>query len=156
MAKTVKALSDSADVRIKWPNDIYLNGKKLSGILIENIKDSLWAIGIGVNIIGSPQIKDMPYQATSLKESGINSERTAFLAQYLEQFQRDVAQYKNKGFTFIKEEWLKYALNLGQEVTIKNDTSVKTGIFLTLDENGYLILKREDKEERIIAGDLFV
>jgi biotin-(acetyl-CoA carboxylase) ligase len=51
---------------------------------------------------------------------------------------------------------LQYALNLGQEVTIKNDTDVKTGVFLTLDENGYLILKMKDKEERIIAGDLFI
>ena len=156
LARTVKALSETADVRIKWPNDVYLKGKKLSGILIENIKDNLWAIGIGVNIVGSPQISDMPYQATSLKENGINSERTAFLAQYLEQYQADVMQYKNKGFTFIKEEWLKYALNLGQKITIKNDTDVKTGIFLALDENGYLILKMKDKEERIIAGDLFI
>ena len=156
LVKTIRALSATADVRIKWPNDVYLSGKKLCGILIENIKDNVWAIGIGVNITGSPEIKDMPYQATSLKENGIISERTIFLEQYLEQFQTDVAQYKNKGFTFIKEEWLQYALNLGQKVTIKNDTDVKTGVFLTLDENGYLILKMKDKEERIIAGDLFI
>ena len=156
LAKTVKALSPTANVSIKWPNDVYLNGKKLSGILVENIKDNLWAVGVGVNIAGSPKITDMPYQATSLKENGINCERTVFLAQYLEQFFTDVTQYKNKGFVPLKEEWLKYALNLGQKITIKNDTYVKTGVFLTLDENGYLILKNKDKEERIIAGDLFI
>jgi len=156
LAKTIKNIAPFIDVKIKWPNDIFLNDKKVTGILIENIADDIWAVGIGVNIKASPEIKDMPYKATSLKENGITSERSVFLRQYLEQLTLDIKEYQEQGFTYIREQWLQMALNLGKEVTIKNGDTEKTGQFLTLDENGYLILKREDKEERIIAGDLFI
>ena len=156
LAKTVQKLQPASDIKIKWPNDVFLSGKKLSGILIENIKDDLWAIGIGVNIKGAPDITDMPYQATALNDSGIEIDRIDFLKAYLQQYQEDFDLYRQKGFESIKQQWLLLALNLGQEITIKNDEVLKKGVFLTLDDNGYLILKTENKEERIIAGDLFL
>ena len=67
-----------------------------------------------------------------------------------------MANYRQNGFENIKKEWLSLALNLGQRIAIKNDDVLKKGLFLTLDDNGYLVLKTEDKEERIIAGDLFI
>lgn len=156
VAETVKQLSLAADIKIKWPNDVFLSGKKLTGILVENIKDDLYAVGIGVNIVGSPKIEDMPYQATSLKEEGIPAERTAFLKEYLQTLSGIIDEYQQKGFAPIRGNWLKMAYNLGKEVTIRNENTEKTGIFLTLDENGYLILKTNKGEERIIAGDLFI
>lgn len=156
LAKTIKAISPSADVKIKWPNDIFLSQKKVTGILIENMTEDTWAVGIGVNIVASPQIKDMPYRATSLKENGINIERTQFLEQYLQVLTKTIDEYKNNGFVSIKQQWLDLALNLGKIIRVKNGDNIKTGQFLTLDENGYLILKIEDKEERIIAGDVFI
>lgn len=156
LAKTVLQLSPDTDIKIKWPNDVFLNHKKLSGILLENIRDNLWAIGIGVNIKGAPEIKDMPYLATSLAENGITIERTAFLRLFLKQYCQDLANYHENGFGDLRKEWLELALNLHKKITIKNDDNVKEGIFLTLDDNGYLILKTENMEERIIAGDLFL
>ena len=156
LAKTVKKFEPKADVKIKWPNDVFLAGKKLSGILIENITDDLWAIGIGVNIKGAPQIIDMPYQATSLSDNNIKTDRIEFLKAYFKQYEKDLLTYRQQGFGALKEEWLRLALNLNQEITIKNDEKSQKGVFLTLDDNGYLILKTEDKEERIIAGDLFI
>ena len=156
LAKTVLALSPHADIKIKWPNDVFLNHKKLSGILLENIRDDLWAVGIGVNIKKAPELHDMPYLATSLAESGIMIERTAFLKQYFKQYREDFAYYQSNGFNQLKIEWLELALHLHQKITIKNDENMKQGVFLTLDDNGYLILKTEDKEERIVAGDLFL
>ena len=156
VAKTVKKFSETADIKIKWPNDVFLNNKKLTGILLENIKDNLYAVGIGVNIVGSPKIEDMPYQATSLKEAGISVERTTFLKEYLQTLSDIIEEYQKKGFDIIREKWLALAYNLGKEVTIHNESRQKKGIFLTLDENGYLILKTDKGKERIIAGDLFV
>lgn len=156
LAKTVKKFEPKADVKIKWPNDVFLAHKKLSGILIENISDNLWAIGIGVNIEGAPQIIDMPYQATSLLDNDIKTDRIAFLKAYFKQYEEDLLTYRQQGFGVLKDEWLRLALNLNQEITIKNDEKSQKGVFLTLDDNGYLILKTEDKAERIIAGDLFI
>ena len=155
LVKTVKRFSPNTKVEIKWPNDIFMENKKLTGVLLEHIRDDNWAIGIGVNIAKAPIITDQPYEATSLKENWIETDRITFLKKYLIQFSQDLETYKREGFTNIKAEWLKYAYRLGEEIVIKNEKSEKRGIFLTLDDNGYLVLKTKEGEEKIIAGDLF-
>jgi BirA family biotin operon repressor/biotin-[acetyl-CoA-carboxylase] ligase len=98
----------------------------------------------------------MPYQATSLAENGIMLDRTDFLHYYLTNFSNDVKKYQQNGFQSLKQEWLQYALNYQRTVHIKTERGTKTGVFKTLDDNGYLILETEHGEEKIIAGDLFV
>ncbi len=156
LAKVIKALSPQSDVKIKWPNDVFLEGKKMSGILIENIKENLWAIGIGINVEGAPKLEGANYQATSLKENGIALDRTEILRYYLNQYSEDMKEYRRNGFRHIREQWLKIAKNYHQEITVKTEKETKEGIFEDLDDNGYLILKTQQGEERIIAGDLFV
>lgn len=156
LAKTVQSLSSESVIKIKWPNDVFLNNKKISGILLENIKNDLWAIGIGVNIASSPEISNAVYQAGSLKENGIILDRTDFLRYYLKNFVEDLRLYQEKGFAPLKEQWLSLAMNLNKEITIRNENVEKTGVFLTLDDNGYLLLKTNKGTERIIAGDLFI
>lgn len=157
LAKTIKEYSPNINVQIKWPNDIYINNQKVAGILIENIKSDLWVIGIGVNIATTPKLNNnSAYKTTSLKDNLINLDRTEFLFYYLENFEKELEQYNNNGFSKIKEQWLSYALNLGKEVTIKNEITTKKGIFINIDDNGYLVLKSNKIEERIIAGELFI
>ncbi len=156
LAKTVKGFLPQNKVQIKWPNDVFFEGKKLSGILLENIQDDLWAVGIGVNIVGAPKLENSPYQATALKEYGFKLDRTDFLRYYLQNFAEDMAEYRQNGFVAVKAQWLDMALNLQQAITIKSGKETQRGIFLTLDDNGYLILKTEQGEERVVAGDLFV
>jgi BirA family biotin operon repressor/biotin-[acetyl-CoA-carboxylase] ligase len=156
LAKTISSFSDNKQIKIKWPNDVFIENKKVSGILIENIKDNLWAIGIGVNIVSAPNLNDTNYEATSLKDNGINTNREAFLKEYLQIFQKDYEDYKKSGFNSVKKEWLRLALNYQETITIKTEKEIKKGIFLNLDDNGYLILKTNIGEEKIIAGDLFI
>ncbi len=155
LAKTIQSFALDKKVQIKWPNDIFMDNKKLTGILIENIKDDNWAIGIGVNIMAAPNIKDQPYKATSLKENKIQTNRIAVIKKFLTQFTKDVKIYEQEGFSVIREQWLANAYKLGQEITIKNEKNIKKGMFLTLDDNGYLILKTKCGEEKIITGDVF-
>lgn len=156
LAKTIKSLAPNKKIQIKWPNDVFLEGGKISGILLENIKDNLWAIGIGINITGAPKLENAAYRAISLKECAINIDRIDFLRYYLQNFAEDVKRYQQEGFASLKEEWLRLALNYQKEITVKTENAERKGIFLTLDDNGYLILKTDRGEERIIAGDLFV
>lgn len=156
LAKVIKALSPQSDVKIKWPNDVFLEGKKMSGILIENIKENIWAIGIGINVEGAPKLEGTNYQATSLKENGIELDRTEILRYYLNQFSEDMEEYRRNGFKNIRAQWLQMARNYHQIITVKTEKETKEGIFEDLDGNGYLILKTQQEEERIIAGDLFV
>ncbi len=155
LAKTVKKIEPSSQIRIKWPNDVFLEGKKLSGILIENINEDLWAIGIGVNIVSAPVLTDMPYQAVSLRECGISLDRTEFLRYYLNEFAADMELYQQQGFAAIKEQWCTLALNYQQEISIRTETGVKNGKFADIDNNGYLLLKTCGRVERIMAGDVF-
>lgn len=156
LAKTIKKLAPHLQTNIKWPNDVFVENKKISGILLENIKEHDWVIGIGVNITTSPQIENKNYKATSLAEVSIKLDRIKFMRYYLENFTKDLEQYEQEGFINIKKEWLDYALNYKKEITIKTETDIKTGIFYDIDDNGYLILKNKEKEEKIIAGDLFI
>lgn len=156
LAKTIQGYAPNQDIKIKWPNDVFLAGKKLTGILIEKIRDNTWAVGIGVNIVDSPKLSNLLYQATSLKEEGIITDRVDFLHRYLHQLTKDLEQYKSNCFQPLKEEWQALALNIGQQITIENEALTQTGIFLKLDDNGYLILKTDKGEVRIIAGDLFI
>lgn len=156
LAKTVQSLTFTENIQIKWPNDVFLNGGKVSGILLENINENLWAVGIGVNIVEAPKLKNATYQATSLKECAIMIDRTDFLRYYLKNFATDLTRYQKEGFSPLKVEWLRLALNYQKEITVKTENSEKKGIFLTLDDNGYLVLKTPQGEERILAGDLFV
>lgn len=156
LAKTIQSYAPNQDIKIKWPNDVFLAGKKLTGILIEKIRDNTWAVGIGVNIVDSPKLNNLLYQATSLKEEGIITNRVDFLHRYLHRLTEDLEQYKSKGFSPLKEEWQALALNIGQQIIIKNEALTKTGIFLKLDDNGYLILKTNKGEVRVTAGDLFI
>lgn len=156
LAKTILSYSENNQVQIKWPNDVFVNGKKISGILLENIKNNLWAVGIGVNIISHPKLDNANYQATSLKENNIITNREEFLKNYLNVFKQYYQVYKQDGFNKIKQEWIELAINYQKEISIKTEKEIKTGIFLNLDDNGYLILKTNKGEEKIIAGDLFI
>ncbi len=155
LAKVVKKIAPGARVQIKWPNDVFLEGKKLSGILLENISGNLWAIGIGVNIVSAPVLTDMPYRAVSLRECGISLDRTEFLRYYLDEFAADMELYRQQGFAAIKGQWSALALNYQQEISIKAETGIKSGKFAGIDDNGYLLLKTGEKMERVTAGDMF-
>ena len=64
--------------------------------------------------------------------------------------------YYNNGFESIRQTWLDNAYNLGKSVIIKQEKQIKEGVFVTIDENGALILQNNDVVEKILAGDLFV
>lgn len=157
LAKTIKELLPNISVKIKWPNDIMVENKKISGIIFENIKDNHWCIGIGVNIETIPLLDETRlYQATSLKEYGITLDRIDFLSYYLSNFDKDYEQYQINGFENIRKNWLELAQSLNQTINIAINNNIKTGIFKTIDENGYLVLVKDKKEEKIIVGDIFI
>ena len=145
-----KAVAVAKKPDIKWNLDY----KKV--VLLENIKDTLWAIGIGVNVEKAPVLEGMPYQATSLKESGLILDRIELLHYYLQQFLSDMQEYRKNGFDKIRREWLDMAKGYKEKIKIKTEREVKEGFFEDIDDNGYLILKTNKGTEKIIAGDLFI
>ena len=146
-------------VQLKWPNDLLVNGAKLSGILLEAevLADGRQAvvIGFGVNCISHPPLS--LYQATDLRSLGFQVTAERLFEELTSSFSAALGQWRDPGgFAAIRTNWLKRAAHLGKEITVKSAREEITGIFADLDARGHLVLKQDDGRVRTIyAGDVF-
>lgn len=150
-------------VRLKWPNDVLVDGRKLSGILIEsgrNAAGALWlAIGMGVNLAHAPENVERP--ATSLAahlKAGIAAPPSPAeaLAVLSAAFVRTAAAWAHAGFEPLRDAWMKAATGMGQPCVARLDAESVEGIAEGLDSDGALLLRLSDRSlRRISAGDVF-
>lgn len=151
----------SAKVSLKWPNDLLLDGKKASGILLESesaggAEVSWLAIGIGLNLVHFP--KDTPYPATSLQaESGETTTVDRTLTALAASFDKWYAVWQQpQGFSQVRKAWLQRAQGLGQEITVRLAEKTLVGTFEDLSEEGALQLRLPTGAlQPIAAGDVF-
>lgn len=155
---TVASLVDMNDVKCKWPNDVLVDGKKISGILLETYSnekaDNLMIIGIGINVDHHP---DTPlYPTTHINEKS----KAPF--KYYDVFQRLAEKmafwldnWQKNGFTNIREEWLSKAKGKGEQITVRLPNEEINGRFVDLDANGALMLDMNDEIRLIHSGDVF-
>ena len=153
--KTIKHFALNYDVKIKWPNDILVNNEKISGILFEKADTDFWIMGIGINIKSNPEIEKTSYKTTSFNKLKINTDRLQVLKHFVNVFDELLEQYYAIGFDNIKLTWLENAYNLGNSIIIKQEKNTLEGTFLTIDDNGSLILKSDTEIQKIIVGELF-
>jgi BirA family transcriptional regulator, biotin operon repressor / biotin---[acetyl-CoA-carboxylase] ligase len=148
---TVVAFLPRAAVTLKWPNDILVSGKKISGILLEVTGDVV-IIGVGLNIAHYPA--DALYPATSLKTEGAGQvEPAAALEGLLERLRLWHDLMQTKGFAPVREKWLERAQR--GKLTVRLPQETLQGDFAGLDEQGRLRLLLERGAERAIsAGDV--
>lgn len=146
-------------LKLKWPNDLLLDGRKLSGILLESRTDKAGRLGVvigcGVNCAHYP--KDNPlYPATSLAASGFEVAPERLFAELAAAFDGILGQWQARGFAPLRKRWLEVAARRGEPVAVTMTGTTVEGVFDDLDAEGYLILRRPDgSRQRIIAGDLF-
>ena len=145
------------NARVKWPNDIMVDDKKISGLLSEMETDedrvSFINIGIGINVNNDPAA-DEP-NATSLKKIlGKAILRKTILSLFLEEFESSLTTSSVKT---IMSQWKKYTMTLGRKVRIVTSRETSEGTAIDVDESGALILKLADGTvKQIIYGDCFV
>lgn len=165
------AVADLADayvpaelVKLKWPNDVLVDGKKLSGALIESGRMSdgrLWlALGIGVNLARAPTVLDRPVTAladhlrSDIRAAPSPEEALSVLAAALA---RRIAQWDREGFEAIAAAWSARAANLGQRCTAALPGETVEGLAEALEPDGALRLRLGDGSiRRITAGDVFL
>lgn len=147
------------DARLKWPNDIVLEGKKLGGILLESLwsGDQLEAVilGLGLNTgVRFPPSSPLHGEAISLIEVGKDCAREPIIVAYM-MFLADYYAQVNEGWSPVVE-WKKRLITLGREVDVFERGRQWTAWAEDVTEEGALILRRN--EERIIlrAGDVRV
>ena len=145
------------DAMVKWPNDILVDGLKMSGMLseIEAEADRAHYINIGMGINVNNQPSGAEPGATSLKTIlSREVSRKDLLARFLDEFGRRISRIDTED---VISEWKQYAVTLGRHVRIKTLREQAEGLAVDVDENGALILELADgTQKKIVYGDCFL
>lgn len=158
-ADTVAHFAPDADVKVKWPNDVLANGRKVSGILLESASAGgepyFLAIGIGVNLAYFPP--DTEFPATCLAWLGVPVPPTRdALTQLAGSFAKWYDIWRGHGFSPIRDAWLARAANLGSRIRARLTNEETSGVFEGIDETGALLLREApDRLRTIAAGEVF-
>jgi BirA family transcriptional regulator, biotin operon repressor / biotin---[acetyl-CoA-carboxylase] ligase len=157
-----ETLNDAgATARIKWPNDVQIDGRKVAGILTELSADTervhFIVLGIGVNL--NTDASDFPEEirdlATSVKLArGQTVPRALFTAAFLTKLEVWLDRWQEKGFEPVREAWKSSSSTLGQDVLVRSDSKELRGIAEDIDDSGALLLRFEGRLERVLAGDV--
>jgi len=147
-------LPATAQVRHKWPNDLLINGRKASGILLET-QPGFLVLGIGVNIASHPA--DTSYPATDLVAEGAAPiAPQELLERLLTAFAPLYDTWEALGFAALLPAWLGRAAGLGAAIDVRLERETLSGIFTALEPDGTLRLALGDgTERRIAAGDVY-
>ena len=140
---------------LKWPNDLLIDGAKLSGILLERAGDAV-VVGIGVNLAHHPT--DTDRVATSLAAESVSVAPEHFVETLADAFVRAVESWRSEGVDAIRRRWMGHAHPIGTALTVRlSGAPAIDGLFDGLDEQGALILRLADGARRVIhAGDVFL
>ncbi|MFC3441751.1 biotin--[acetyl-CoA-carboxylase] ligase [Sphingobium rhizovicinum] len=146
----------AGQARIKWPNDILVDGAKIAGILLERFGDAI-IIGIGINVTHHPTGLDRP--VTSLVAQGAaDAEAGALMERLAQLFAHWLGIWRAQGLDPVRAHWLINAHPTGTPMrVVQPDGEVVEGAFDTLDRQGMLILRLANGESRAIhAGDIIL
>lgn len=142
------------EVRVKWPNDVMVDGGKIAGILLESsigqggLVEHVIA-GIGVNVALAPQLPEMRYPGAAL--GGSVEAALEGLAQALA---RRLADWRHHGFEGVRAAWLAKAGPLGADVDVRLGEELVRGRFAGLDREGALLLDTTAGPRKIVSGEL--
>ncbi len=142
------------DARLKWPNDVLLNGKKCCGILCEThptpTGESGVIVGIGINANHSPA--DFPDElkssATSLKiETGNSTDRQDLAIALISHLDKQYDAFLSDEEPTIIEKWLENSDMVGKKITVTHGNTATPGTALGLDSQGRLLVLSDKGEE---------
>ena len=141
-------------VRLKWPNDVLVDGAKIAGILLERVGPEGVVVGVGINLASHPD--GLPYRATDLAAAGVPGATVdAVLAAWLGCFARWRAVWERQGFGPVKTAWERRAAGLGERVSVDLGTGgAVEGRLVGLDERGALVLETAAGRLSVSAGDV--
>lgn len=126
--------------QIKWPNDVLIDGKKVSGILIEYSGDFV-IVGIGINVKTNPTV-------TGNKTTKLENYTNASVTDVMTVLMRNLDTWRSADFRRVRERWLELVVGLNKYVMYRGNQAELIGI----NENGALILRR-DTRYFLVYGD---
>jgi BirA family biotin operon repressor/biotin-[acetyl-CoA-carboxylase] ligase len=140
-------------VRLKWPNDVLVDGRKLAGILLESriIAEPIVVVGIGINLRQDTFPAALSAIATSVRlEGGRPIKRETMLDALLAAFDVWRGRLEREGFAPLRARWLELAETIGRSVT----AGEHAGVAVDLDGDGALVLLHAQGMSHVVAGEL--
>lgn len=156
VCEVLEQLVPDRRVQLKWPNDVYLERRKVCGVLVETIaqRPGLIVIGIGINVNNSFANAPVELQsiATSLSDAvGKPFELTEVLVRQLRQIEHRIASVVENSDD-LAELWRARCMLEGRSLTIEVGPNQVSGVCHGIDDQGALIIQTESGIERCFAG----
>ncbi|WP_026377285.1 bifunctional biotin--[acetyl-CoA-carboxylase] ligase/biotin operon repressor BirA [Aestuariibacter salexigens] len=147
--------------QVKWPNDIYLDGKKVAGILVE-VEGQMGGqcecvIGIGVNINLRSEQPDIDQPWTDLRahaDADIN--RNQIAVNLLNALTRILQEFEQHGLTNLQSQWQQHDIFYGRTVNLISGSQVITGTAKGIDHRGGLLLEVDGEVKTYFGGEISV
>lgn len=154
------------DSKVKWPNDVLIKGKKVSGVLVDvsvnsdSIEHVIIGIGVNVNVKSAEIQRDMdgrlPYPITSIKEElAVSCDKVELIKSILRILDRHYFKIETDASYPLLEKWKQMVEpTISKSVQVSHGTRVYTAKVVGLEEDGSLVVARDDnKIERIVSAE---
>jgi len=162
LADTISAWQPGL-VQIKWPNDVWINGRKTAGILTElsaernKVHHVTVGVGINVNQRGVDFPPELHKTATSLRrELRRKVDRLELLRMFLVNLEAEYQRYLRYRLKKAHARIRKYSALIGHQVTLQFGQSCRTGLVKDIDRAGALVLQTDSGLEAVTAGEVTV
>ncbi|RDX38728.1 bifunctional biotin--[acetyl-CoA-carboxylase] ligase/biotin operon repressor BirA [Vibrio campbellii] len=147
-------------VKLKWPNDIYYQDKKLAGILVEMSGQAGGAahlvIGMGLNI-GMPDMQpeiDQPWTTLNQVSDGVLIDRTQLAIKLIEHWKNALEEYEMAGLVGFVDRWNRLDNFIGRSVKLLMGPREIHGVVKGIDQQGGVVLETENGLETYIGGEI--
>ncbi|HEX7072204.1 MAG TPA: biotin--[acetyl-CoA-carboxylase] ligase [Rhodothermales bacterium] len=164
VSHALERAAENHSVRIKWPNDVLLNGRKCCGMLMESTSSGAGAdrpraavVGIGVNVNQASFPDGFAYEPTSLAlETGQLYHRTPILGAILNGFERNYDGLARDGGASLRDAYRARMKGIGDEVTVYPATAGTAirGVIRGIADNGALMIETLQGMQALSSGDV--
>ena len=152
----IKLGIDRNKIELKWPNDVLVQKRKISGVLLESFDDFV-VVGIGLNILKTPQ-NETKWYTTKLKDHTNKDFSLKYVANIiLKTIFKNYYIWEDKGFNFFKKKINNIIYNVNNKIVIKLNSQSNNikGVFLGLGDNGSLKIKVDNEFLEYYSVDSF-
>ncbi len=147
--------------KIKWPNDVIINRKKVAGILTEMSADMEFieyiVLGVGINVSGLEFPKEIENIATSLKLEGYDVKKLDIIWQFIYEFERLYKLYLKENTEDVVSILKNNSSVLGEQINVHHMNEVETAVAIDINDNGALIIKNSGgKIKELSSGEISI
>jgi len=142
------------DIKIKWPNDILINFKKISGVMSEIYQKNqinYINIGVGINFISSPKLNE--YKTTHVYEINNTIDKNKLIYDIVKNFFSQINLIHNEKFDIIINDFKSKLLYLGKKINLEHENKSKiSGIFEDINNDGSILLNINGLKHNIYSA----